>query len=224
MTEFNNFLLDLAHNRTSFQTYIEWYASSNRRRIPGGLPPLDEQGRGIPPYSVNEMTIMRYYHATCRYNEEEEEGGGGNDGTTINTTTEAAHSYSYGNNKTSSKNTKTKASRKGRCLESLPLWGRHQGLLKNSRHVDMRGHVGVNTNIDAGLPEAVRAMPRQVGAATMDAGWDPGSWGQYLGGTYVSCYTMFLLHSCCGGLFLFVSLFLSYPSIAACLPAFSDIT
>ena len=103
LVKMNDFF-KIACTSASLLEFTTWVSFRNRRRVVGGHPPLDQRGMGVPPYSLNEMTLLRYYYEVCRV-----EGPKGGE----------------------------------RCLESLPLWGRAQGLLRMSKHADFFGHVGL---------------------------------------------------------------------------------
>lgn len=149
ITKFNTFVSDMAHNATKFEEFTTYCAyHQNRKRVPGGLPPYDHRGWGLPRYAVNEMSILLYYHRVCLESTDEQQPP-------------------------------------VRCLESFPLFGRHQGLVANTKHADFIGHVGYNSKTNSQLPPDIASHPRQVGNATYDAAWDPGSWGQFLAGTYM---------------------------------------
>jgi|MDTB01.2.fsa_nt_gb hypothetical protein len=146
LVKMNDFFANIASDQTSMLEYTTWLGVRNRKRIVGGHPPLDERGMGLPPYIVNEMTLLRYYHDVCHV-------GDPGDGV--------------------------------RCLESLPLWGRMQGLLRMNKHADFWAHVGRNDDLEKAVPPEARDRRRNVGRALYDTAWDPGGWGQYLGGTYL---------------------------------------
>ena len=146
LVKMNDFFMTIAGDKAAFLEYCTYLALRCRKRVAGGHPPLNERGMGIPPYVVNEMTLLRYYYEQCFVGDQKEGV---------------------------------------RCLESMPLWGRMQGLLRMNKHADFWAHVGHNDELENRVPPDAKSRRRNVGHAVYDTAWDPGGWGQNLGGTYL---------------------------------------
>lgn len=183
-----------------FRYYISIYGSN--RRVVAGYPPLDKEGRGIRHFSINEMSLLAYFYDI---NTEEVESAirlldkwdkeifvetcvtclNGGQFYHQNNNNNHHHSNKAGSTllqATWTGNTVT------RYIQTLPLFNSKVGLDATNKHSV--------TNFVSHLPNQMVSRSNQdgkdlpeyntrVGTDTALNVWDPGSWGQFIAGTYL---------------------------------------
>jgi len=57
-----DFILEIYSSTSEFLAFTTYISKFVGKRVKHGHAPLNAEGNGIPPYSVNEMTLLHYYH------------------------------------------------------------------------------------------------------------------------------------------------------------------
>ena len=200
-----DFILSITSNPVSFLAYTTYISRKISKRVRGGHPPLDHRGWGLPPYSVNEMSMLSYFHETFTLPMIEEGSNTANARTTVGgvhrtsptATTELLQGSQYVNQQeleglrqkretaaaaaaqktqTQPLQTELPVAVSPYILQSFPLFPSTDGMLTNTKHGDFRAYVGP--------PDAHTVTDGAIGMNDMHIAFDSGSWGQYLGGTF----------------------------------------
>jgi len=158
-----DFILEVYTTPSEFLAYTTYISRFVSKRVKHGHAPLNAEGNGIPLFAVNEMTLLHYYHHLYRDQQD---------------------------------------ILKRPLLQSLPLFVTKDGITGQRKHGNWKAYVGIPVweRWDEGMVKDTVEKSKSalflnhtfvaageeavVGADIARGVFDPGSWGQYLGGTY----------------------------------------
>lgn len=182
-----DFILEIYTSSNEFLAYTTYISQFISKRVNHGHPPLNAEGRGIPLYAVNEMTLLHYYHHLYIDGEDElkrpllqslplfvtKDG--------INAQKRHGNWKAYVGLPVSQKREQADLDTQGTDKDTGTDTDTNIYSVKSTRQDTSATRSVLFLNHTHAASEGDHAV---VGAEVAHGAFDPGSWGQYLGGTY----------------------------------------